>query len=225
MTGADASEARGSGYFPPPRRRLPRRTRRRHAARQRSVGMPNNAKSAWPQIFVAVPGASSFTFARASWTQTLPDWIEAHERAFAAIGGTPDLLVPDNTKTPVIKTCLYAPQVNRTYADMAAHYDTAILPARPRKPGDKRSAASRVGAWRQAGTLVRIIMNTENCTDRTASTNLDAIVFVSPKLSQAKWLVTSLSPSSSKISRRSVRGDATAALLRIIGQAPRRSGA
>ena len=51
------------------------------------------------QIFVAVLGASSFTFAHASWTQTLPDWIDAHVRALSAIGGVPHLLVPDNTKT------------------------------------------------------------------------------------------------------------------------------
>ena len=89
------------------------------------------------QIFVAVLGASSFIFARATWTQTLPDWIDAHMRAFEAIGGVPHLLVPDNTKTAVIKACLYDPLVNRTYAEMAAHYDTAILPARPRKPRDK----------------------------------------------------------------------------------------
>ena len=81
------------------------------------------------QIFVAVLGASSFTFARASWTQTLPDWIDAHVHAFEAIGGVPHLLVPDNTKTAVIKACLYDPLVNRTYAEMAVHYDTAILPA------------------------------------------------------------------------------------------------
>jgi len=89
------------------------------------------------QIFVAVLGASSFTFARASWTQTLHDWIDAHVHAFEAIGGVPSLLVPDNTKTAVIKACLYDPLVNRTYAEMAAHYDTAILPARPRRPRDK----------------------------------------------------------------------------------------
>jgi transposase len=89
------------------------------------------------QIFVAVLGASSFTFAHASWTQTLPDWIDAHVHAFEAIGGVPHLLVPDNTKTAVIKACLYDPQVNRTYAEMAAHYGTAILPARPRRPRDK----------------------------------------------------------------------------------------
>src|SRR5271154_4212537 len=89
------------------------------------------------QIFVAVLGASSFTFAHASWTQALPDWIDAHVRALEAIGGVPQLLVPDNTKTAVIKACLYDPQVNRTYAEMAAHYGTGVLPARPRRPRDK----------------------------------------------------------------------------------------
>src|SRR5260221_13477531 len=76
-------------------------------------------------------------FTQASWPHALPDWIEGHVRALEVIGGVPHLLVPDNTKTAVIKACLYDPQVNRTYAEMAAHYDTAILPARPRRPRDK----------------------------------------------------------------------------------------
>jgi len=96
------------------------------------------------QIFVAVLGASNFTYAEASWTQALGDWIGAHTRAFAAIGGVPGLLVPDNTKVAVIKACLYEPQVNRTYAEMAAHYDTAILPARPRRPRDKAKVEAAV---------------------------------------------------------------------------------
>ena len=89
------------------------------------------------QIFVAVLGASSFTFAKATWTQALPDWINAHVRAFEAIGGVPELVVPDNAKTAIVRASFYDPQVNRTYAEMAAHYGTAILPARPRKPRDK----------------------------------------------------------------------------------------
>ncbi len=96
------------------------------------------------QIFVAVLGASSFTFAKATWTQALPDWIDAHERAFEAIGGVPQLVVPDNAKTAVVKACFYDPQVNRTYAEMAAHYGTAILPARPRKPRDKAKVEQAV---------------------------------------------------------------------------------
>jgi transposase len=96
------------------------------------------------QIFVAVLAASSFTFAHASWTQALPDWIDAHVRAIEAIGGVPHLLVPDNTKTAVIKACFYDPLVNRTYAEMAAHYDAAILPARPRRPRDKAKVEQAV---------------------------------------------------------------------------------
>src|SRR5947208_12417046 len=96
------------------------------------------------QIFVAVLGASNFTYAEASWSQALADWIGAHTRAFEAIGGVPNLLVPDNTRVAVIKACLYEPQVNRTYAEMAAHYDTAVLPARPRRPRDKAKVETAV---------------------------------------------------------------------------------
>jgi transposase len=96
------------------------------------------------QIFVAVLGASSFTFAKATWTQALPDWIDAHVRAFEAIGGVPELVVPDNAKTAIVKASFYDPQVNRTYAEMAAHYGTAVLPARPRKPRDKAKVEQAV---------------------------------------------------------------------------------
>ena len=89
------------------------------------------------QIFVAVMGASSFSYAQATWTQGLADWLACHIGALEAIGGSPKLLVPDNAKVAVIKACLYDPQVNRTYAEMAAHYDMAVLPARLRKPKDK----------------------------------------------------------------------------------------
>src|SRR3954447_10408623 len=82
-------------------------------------------------------GASSFSYVEATWTQTLGDWIGAHTRALAAIGGAPRLIVPDNAKVAVIKACMYEPQVNRTYAEMAAHYGTAVLPTRPRRPRDK----------------------------------------------------------------------------------------
>lgn len=96
------------------------------------------------QIFVAVLGASSFTYAQATWTQGLADWIGGHVGAFEAIGGVPALLVPDNTKVAVIKACLYDPRINRSYADMAAHYGTAILPARPRRPRDKAKVEQAV---------------------------------------------------------------------------------
>jgi transposase len=89
------------------------------------------------QIFVAVMGASSYTYAEASWTQTLPDWIGSHVRALAFMGGVPAQLVPDNPKVGVDRANWYEPGLNRTYLDLATHYQTAILPARPRKPRDK----------------------------------------------------------------------------------------
>ena len=107
------------------------------------------------QIFVAVLGASNFTYAEATWTQALADWIGAHTPAFAAIGGVPRLLVPDNAKVAVIKACLYEPQVNRTYAEMAAHYGTAVLPTRPRRPRDKAKVEA-ASSSSSAGSLARL---------------------------------------------------------------------
>ncbi len=89
------------------------------------------------EIFVAVLGASSFIYAEASWTQGLSDWIGVHVNALAAIGGVPRQIVSDNLKSGITKACFFEPMVNRTYADMAAHYGTAIIPARPYKPRDK----------------------------------------------------------------------------------------
>jgi len=89
------------------------------------------------QVFVAALGASSQTFAEATWTQGLPDWIGSHNRAFAFYGGVPQILIPDNLKSGVTKPCRYEPDLNPTYAEMAAHYGCAVIPARVRKPKDK----------------------------------------------------------------------------------------
>jgi transposase len=89
------------------------------------------------QIFVAAMGASNYTYAEATWTQSLPDWIGAHIRALAFMGGVPAQLVPDNLKVGVDRANWYEPGLNRTYLDLATHYRTAILPTRPRKPRDK----------------------------------------------------------------------------------------
>jgi transposase len=93
------------------------------------------------EIFVAVLGASNYTYAQASWTQTLPDWIEAHVRMFRFFGGVPRLVVPDNLKSGVHKASFYDPEINRSYAMMAAHYGVGILPARPYRPRDKTSVS------------------------------------------------------------------------------------
>jgi transposase len=92
------------------------------------------------EVFVAVLGASSYTYAEATWTQSLPDWIGSHQRAFAYIGGVPESVVVDNLKSGVTKPHRYEPDINPTYAEMAAHYAVAVLPARVRKPRDKAKA-------------------------------------------------------------------------------------
>jgi len=79
------------------------------------------------QIFVAVLGASNYTYAEATWTQTLPDWIGSHVRAFTFFGGSPALLVPDNLKSAVTRAHRYEPDLNPTYQEMAAHYGVAVL--------------------------------------------------------------------------------------------------
>lgn len=89
------------------------------------------------QIFVAVLGASSYTFAEATWSQTLPDWLGSHARCFAFLGGTAQILVPDNLRSGVTKAHRYEPDINPSYRDLAEHYGVAVLPARSRKPKDK----------------------------------------------------------------------------------------
>jgi transposase len=96
------------------------------------------------EIFVAVLGASSLTYAEATWTQSLADWIGAHVRMFRFYGAAPRLLVPDNLKSGVNKASFYDPELNRTYATMAAHYGVGILPARPRRPKDKAAVEAGV---------------------------------------------------------------------------------
>ena len=89
------------------------------------------------QVFVAVLGASNYTYAEATWTQGLSDWIGSHIRTFDFLGGVVEIVVPDNLKSGVRKPCRYEPELNPTYQDLAVHYGTTVLPARVRKPRDK----------------------------------------------------------------------------------------
>jgi transposase len=89
------------------------------------------------EVFVAALGASSYIYAEAFWTQSLPDWIAAHVNMMAFFGGATQQIVSDNLRAGITRACFYEPLVNRTYADMAAHYGTAVIPARPYKPRDK----------------------------------------------------------------------------------------
>lgn len=95
-------------------------------------------------IFVAVLGASSYTFACATPGQTQTDWLTGMSRALTFIGGVPALIVPDNPRALVSGPDRYEPELNRATAEFAHHYDTVILPARPRKPQDKAKVESGV---------------------------------------------------------------------------------
>ena len=89
------------------------------------------------ELFVAVLGASNFTFVEASETQQIGDWIASHVRALEALGGVPGAVVPDQLKSGVTRACRYEPEIQRSYDELALHYGTVILPARPASPRDK----------------------------------------------------------------------------------------
>lgn len=89
------------------------------------------------QIFVGTLGASNYTFAEATWTQTLEDWLASHRRMLEFFEGVPEIIVPDNLKTGVRSPSYYEPDINRSYLEFAEHYCVAVIPARVRKPKDK----------------------------------------------------------------------------------------
>jgi len=96
------------------------------------------------ELFVAVLGASNFAYAEATRTQTVPDWIGSHVRTFETIGGVLGAVVPDQLKSGVTTPCRYEPGIQRTYQEMACHYGTTILPARPKSPRDKAKVEAGV---------------------------------------------------------------------------------
>ncbi|MCC6174768.1 MAG: IS21 family transposase [Chloroflexi bacterium] len=105
---------------------------------------PHTGEISEAELFVAVLGASSYTYAEATPSQALPHWIAAHVHAFEYFGGAARIIVPDNLRAGVSRAHRYEPELNRTYAEMAAHYGAAVIPARPRKPRDKAKAESGV---------------------------------------------------------------------------------
>jgi transposase len=96
------------------------------------------------QVFVAVLGASNYTYIEATWSQQLPDWIGSHVRALDFFGGCTELWVPDNLRSGVSKASRYEPDINPTYHDLAEHYGVAVLPARARRPKDKAKVENGV---------------------------------------------------------------------------------
>lgn len=105
---------------------------------------PKTGEITQAQIFVAVLGASNYSYIEATPSQEMPHWIGAHVRAFEYMGGVSQIVVPDNLKVGVTRGNRYEPEVNRSYLEMAAHYGCAIIPARPKKPRDKAKVEAGV---------------------------------------------------------------------------------
>jgi len=108
-----------------------------YSGRRPSYIDPQTGEQVDVELFVAVLGASNYTYAEATATQQVGDFVAAHVRAFAYFGGVPEIVVPDQLKSAVVLACRYEPGIQRTYAELARHYGTAIVPARPHKPRDK----------------------------------------------------------------------------------------
>lgn len=96
------------------------------------------------EVFVAVLGASNYTYADAAWDQSLPNWIGSHVRSFEYFDGVTKAVVPDNLKAGVSKACRYEPDINPTYHDMAVYYGTVVIPARAGRPKDKAKVEAGV---------------------------------------------------------------------------------
>jgi transposase len=105
---------------------------------------PRTGEITVAQIFVGVLGASSYTFAYATPAQDLPSWLDAHVKMYEFFGGVTPITVPDNCKTAVSKVCRYDPELNRSYQDLAEHYGTCVVPARPYRPRDKGKVETAV---------------------------------------------------------------------------------
>jgi len=105
---------------------------------------PRTGEVSKGELFLATLGASSYTYAEVFPSQKLRYWIEGHMHAYEYFEGVPEITVPDNPKTAVLRPCWYDPDLNPTYRDMGRHYKTAIIPARPRKPKDKAKVENAV---------------------------------------------------------------------------------
>jgi transposase len=134
------------------RRSRPPTMRRQHRAGEAlevdwagmTLSIIDNGVVRQSQVFVACLPCSDLTYAEASWTQGHEDWLGAHVRAFAYIGGCPKKLIPDNTKTAVTDANYWDPVLNRSYHALGRHYNVAIVPARVRRPRDKPTAENAV---------------------------------------------------------------------------------
>ena len=112
-----------------------------YAGKKPEIVDPKTGEVCEVELFVGVLGASNYTFAEATATQQIADWIQSHVRAFEYLGGVTNAVVPDQLKTGVTRACRYEPEIQRSYEELALHYGTVILPARPASPRDKDQSA------------------------------------------------------------------------------------
>ncbi len=141
-----------------------------------SIVNPQTGEVRTAQVFVAVMGASNFTFAEATWSQALEDWVMSHVRCFEFLGGVPELVIPDNLKSAVTSACRYEPDLNPTYHQLAEHYQTTIIPARPYKPQDKSKAevgVQIVERWVMARLRHEIFFSLKQLNQRISELLLD----------------------------------------------------
>jgi transposase len=108
-----------------------------YAGKKPTLVDPATGQRRTVELFVAVLGASNYTYAEATATQQVPDWIGSHQRTFTFLGGVTGAVVCDQLKSGVVVPCRYEPGLQRTYEELAQHYGTVILPARPARPRDK----------------------------------------------------------------------------------------
>lgn len=127
----------------------------------RAHRQPRNRRDQEVQIFVAVLGASSYTYVEAQPSQGLEHWIGGHVRALAFFDGVPLVVVPDNLKSGVKHPCCYEPDLNPSYQELARHYGCAVIPTRVRKPRDKGryteldAVGEFLNSWRQQDRIKR----------------------------------------------------------------------
>jgi transposase len=115
-----------------------------YSGKRPQIVNPSTGEVVDVELFVGVLGASNYTYAEATLSQRAPDWIASHVRMLEFFGGVAELLIPDQLKSAVTRACRYEPGLHRTYQELARHYDTVALPARPRKPKDKAKAEGAV---------------------------------------------------------------------------------
>jgi len=115
-----------------------------YAGHTLTVVDPETGESREAQVFVAVLGASNYTFADVTWSQSSEDFLASHQRAVEFFGGVPRIFVLDNLRSGVTKPNWYEPFLNRSYEDLVNHLGAVAIPARVRKPRDKAKAENGV---------------------------------------------------------------------------------